>query len=279
MENASADHPLPAALGGDILAFQTLFAQFQRELRSYLYRLVADRSDAEDLTHDTFIRAYDRLATFKGTSSLKTWVFQIATNLAYDHLRRFRRWPTDAQEQCRTLAHTDRAVQQTFLTANLTSPHGAYEIREHVDFCFTCIGKSLPLDQQVALLLKDVYDFSVKEITLIMGQSEGIVKHALGDARRTMRTLFDNRCALINKNGVCHQCTELNGLFNPKQNHHAERLKLQLATASADASSAELLALRTVLVRGIDPLNAAGTDLHDALLAATRQAIGEVARG
>jgi RNA polymerase sigma-70 factor, ECF subfamily len=68
---------LKNALGGDINAFQSLFAAFQHQLRSYLYRLLANRNDAEDLVHDTFIKAFDKLSTFKGESSLKTWVFQI----------------------------------------------------------------------------------------------------------------------------------------------------------------------------------------------------------
>ncbi|MBA4053525.1 MAG: RNA polymerase subunit sigma-24, partial [Marivirga sp.] len=76
---------LKKALAGDINSFQTLFSEFQPQLRSYLYRLLTDRNDVNDLAHDTFIRAFDKIATFKQESSLKTWVFRIATNLAYDH--------------------------------------------------------------------------------------------------------------------------------------------------------------------------------------------------
>lgn len=69
---------LDQATRGDIKAFHQLYAPFQRSLKSYLYRLTASRTDAEDLTHDTFVRAFDKLVSFKGKSSLKTWVF---TNL------------------------------------------------------------------------------------------------------------------------------------------------------------------------------------------------------
>src|ERR1700748_2336203 len=92
------------ALNGDINSFQTLFAEFQNQLRSYLYRLVTDRSDVQDLTHDTFIRAFDKIATFNQQSSIKTWVFKIATHLAYDHLRKLKRWPVDALDQGANLA-------------------------------------------------------------------------------------------------------------------------------------------------------------------------------
>ena len=95
---------LKKALAGDINSFQTLFAEFQTQLRSYLYRLLTDRNDVQDLTHDTFIKAFDKISTFNQDSSLKTWVFRIATNLVYDHLRKSRRWPVDAQDQGANLA-------------------------------------------------------------------------------------------------------------------------------------------------------------------------------
>ena len=100
MENQKEQN-LKNALSGDINAFQVLFSEFQSQLKSYLFRLTANRNDAEDLTHDTFIKAYDKLSTFKGEASLKTWVFQIATNLSYNYLNRQKRWTSDVSEQAK----------------------------------------------------------------------------------------------------------------------------------------------------------------------------------
>src|ERR1700760_27765 len=102
------------ALTGDIKSFQMLFAGFQNQLKSYLYRLLTDRNDVDDLTHDTFIRAFTKIATFNGDSSLKTWVFKIATNLAYDHLRKQRRWGVDAQDRAADLAIGSDDIRQVF---------------------------------------------------------------------------------------------------------------------------------------------------------------------
>jgi RNA polymerase sigma-70 factor, ECF subfamily len=268
---------LEKALAGDINSFQTLFAEFQNELRSYLYRLVTHRNDVQDLTHDTFIRAFDKIATFNQESSLKTWVFRIATNLAYDHLRKLKRWPADAQDQGANLAITTEEIGQAFRIVHQTSEAGAYEMKEHIDFCFTCISKTLPIENQVALILKDIYDFSVKEICLILDKTEGIVKHLLIDARDTMTGIFDNRCALVNKNGPCDQCSQLNGIFNPKQDQQEQRMKLELVKGSKKFDRAELFKMRTTLVKAIDPLHSSGTDLHAILFRCTRTAIGEVA--
>jgi RNA polymerase sigma-70 factor, ECF subfamily len=267
---------LQSAIAGDINAFQTLFAEFQAQLKSYLYRLLTDRNDVDDLTHDTFIKAFSKLASFNQESSLKTWVFKIATNLAYDHLGKLKRWGADAQDRAADLAIGSEEIRQVFWMVHDTSAAGTYEMKEHIDYCFTCISKTLPIENQVALILKNIYDFGVKEIGLILDKTEGVVKHLLNDARTTMTDIFEHRCALINKDGVCHQCSHINEIFNPKQNQQEELMKLELVKASKKYDREELFALRTLLVKAIDPLHAAGTDFHEEVMRCLRTAIGEV---
>ena len=266
---------LQSAIAGDINAFQTLFSEFQNQLKSYLYRLLTDRNDVDDLTHDTFIKAFTKIATFNGDSSLKTWVFAIATNLAYDHLRKLKRWQADTQDRAADLAIGSEEIRQVFWMVHNTSPAGAYEMREHIDYCFTCISKTLPIENQVALILKNIYDFQVKEIGLILEKPEGVIKHLLNDARNTMTDIFEHRCALINKNGVCHQCSHINEIFNPKQNQQSALMKLELVKASKKYNREQLFTLRTLLVKAIDPLHAAGTDFHEEIMRCLRTAIGE----
>jgi RNA polymerase sigma-70 factor (ECF subfamily) len=266
---------LQAAISGDINAFQALFGEFQNQLKSYLYRLLTDRNDVDDITHDTFIKAFSSLSTFKGESSLKTWVFRIGTNLAYDHLRKLKRWQPDAQDRAADLAINSEEIRRVFWSIHDTSNTGAYEMREHIDYCFTCISKTLPIENQVALILKDIYDFQVKEICVIIDKSEGIVKHLLNDARNIMTDIFEHRCALINKNGVCHQCSHINGIFNPKHDQQEELMKLDLVKASTKFNREQLFTLRTMLVKAIDPLHASGTDFHESIMTCLRTAIGE----
>ena len=96
--------------------------------------------------------------------------------------------------------------------------------------------------------------------------SEASVKHLLRNARQTMIGIFDDTCALVSKRGVCDQCTQLNGRFNPKQDKQAETMKIKWAKQQHKHSTQELLQLRTELVRGIDPLMGVGTDLHEAFM-------------
>lgn len=267
---------LKNALGGNINAFQTLFAGFQNQLKSYLYRLLANRNDAEDLTHDTFIKAYEKLPTFKGESSLKTWVFQIATNLSYNYLQRQKRWTPDVSEQAKKLVLENSTLRNEIIKVYETSTDAKYDMKEHIDTCFTCISKNLPIENQIALMLKDVYDFSLAEICLILNKTEGIVKYLLQDGRKTMTDIFDNRCALVNKNGVCHQCSELNGWFNPKENQQQALMKIDLVKGSKKYNREELYHIRTTLVKAIDPLRSKGADLQEILLKCNSMAMGEI---
>lgn len=270
------DAVLKSAMAGDINSFEKLFSEFHAQLKSYLYRLVTDRDDAEDLAHDTFIRAFDKVSTFKGKSSFKTWVFQIATNLALDHLRKYNRWTVDTKERAKQLVSEHNNVRETLIQAVQNNPEGTFDMREHIDHCFTCMGKTLAVEKQIALILKDMYDFSVKEISMILDKTQDIVKHLLQDARHTMMNIFDDRCSLISKRGVCNQCSELNGIFNPKQNQAEARNKLDLVKGSTKFNRQELFALRLKLIQGVDPMRGAGAEIQDLLMKCDRMAMGEI---
>lgn len=188
-----------------------------------------------------------------------------------------KRWLPDAQDRARAFALGDHRVYDAINRVSAASGEGAYDMREHIDFCFTCVSKTLPIEQQIALLLKEVYDFSLKDIMLVLGQTEGVTKHLLLNSRRTMTEIFDHRCALVNKNGACNQCSELNGIHNPKQNQQAALMKLELRRGAAKKYDRDaLFQIRAELIRGIDPLRGRGADLQDVLMQCTRAAIGEL---
>lgn len=264
------------AIEGDINAFQSIFAQFQDQLKSYLFRILTSRAEAEDIAHDAFIKAYDKLHTFQQKSTLKTWVFQIATNLAYNELRKRNRWAEDVSQQAKELVMNDQKLANKIERVHQQSAYGTYEIKEHIDTCFTCISKNLPIENQLALLLKDVYDFSVGEIMQIMDKTEGQSKYLIQGARKSMTDIFDKRCALINKNGICHQCSELNGWFNPKQNQQEAKMKVRMVKEASSKSQKDLFKMRLELVKAINPLKSSGNELQEALMNCNRLAMGEV---
>ena len=89
-----------------------------------------------------------------------------------------------------------------------------------------------------------------------------MVKYYLHTARRKMIGIFDNRCSLINKNGVCHQCSELNGIFNPKQQFQEELVKIEMARDAENKDKETLFDLRMNILRAIDPFESDAAELQ-----------------
>jgi len=240
----------------------TEFETFQGELKSFLLRMTASVQDAEDIVQDTYLKAQAKLHTFRGDSSLKTWIFSIASNLARDLLRSKKRWPETVTDICREEALGNRQFFQEAMQIRETSPQGKFEIKEHIAFCFTCVSKCLPLEQHLALLLKEVYGFKVMEIATILDQTEAMVKYYLHVSRHRMIEIFDQRCSLINKQGICYQCTELNRIFNPKQKAQEELVKIEMARDAENKSKQELFDLRMKILQELDPFESGAAELQ-----------------
>jgi len=242
--------------------FNQEFEGIAGQLKSFILRITASIADAEDIVHDTYLKAVNKLDTFRGDSSLKTWLFAIASNLAKDNLRAQKRWTENVIDITKEAALSNRQFFQEAMNIRLTSPNGQYEAKEHIAFCFTCISKSLPLEQQLGVFLKEVYGFKVSEITEILGTTEAMVKYYLHTGRTKMISIFDGRCALINKEGVCYQCSELNGIFNPKQNTQEELMKTDLVKQAGNGDKEHLFDLRMQILREIDPLKSKASELQ-----------------
>lgn len=238
------------------------FEQSTGQLKSFILRITASVADAEDIVHDTYIKATDKLETFKGQSSVKTWLFAIASNLAKDNLRARKRWVENVTDITKEAALSDPQFFREAMDISATSPHGQFEIKEHIAFCFTCISKSLPLEQQLSIFLKEVYEFKVGEISTILNTTEAMVKYYLHTGRSKMINIFEGRCALINKEGICHQCSELTGIYNPKQNIQEELVKIDLVKEAEKGNKEHLFDLRMKILKEIDPFKSKASDLQ-----------------
>ena len=234
-----------------------IYEEHKSRLTSFIYRLTTNKEEAEDLVHDTFEAALNSLEKFKGDSSVKTWLFSIAAHKAIDHIRKRKRWPASILEQSRQTAFNDHGFLNNMKHIS-EEPNGKFEIREHIDFCFTCISKTLPIEQQVCTLLKEIYGFTVKEIACIISRTESVVKHALEDGRAKLIDVYEKKCALINKNGTCHQCSEMSGFYNPKSNTQAELMRIKFARESASLDKQKLFELRTELISSVDQFEGVG---------------------
>lgn len=248
------------------------FLAVQGQLESYLYRLSANREDAQDLLQDTYLKVKKKIGTFQGKSSFKTWVFAIAHNLAKDNQRVKNRWRLEVQDECKNASLAMPKYQQRIIGAFQSQTEQQFEIEEHINYCFTCIAKNLDLEQQVAIILKEFYHFKRSEIAEILNKTEGVVKHLLHDGRKELQTRYEKRCALINKNGVCYQCAELNDFLQEKPNSRGKISKLGLGEANGAESN---LDVRFALINKINPLTSEASELEDTILQILREVIDD----
>jgi RNA polymerase sigma-70 factor (ECF subfamily) len=159
--------------------------------------------DAEDAAQDTFIRAWRALSQFDGRSSLRTWLYRIATNVCLDHLesRRRRIRPTEVGSPCNSPSESDLTTQpaETWIEpipdvdAIPSSEDPAHRaiLRESVRLAFIAALQRLPPKQRAVLLLNDVLDFSSAETASALSLSVAAVNSALQRARETMGKPFD----------------------------------------------------------------------------------------
>ena len=235
----------------------------KKNLTSFIYRMTNNLVDTEDILHDTLLTALEKKEQFKGNSNFKTWIFSIASNKTIDFLRKEKRWTENIMDKAKAAAINHPEFMQLLLNTTQQSSYGKFEVKEHIELCFRCIGKTLSIEQQLALILKDIFDFRVKEIAQILDKTASQVKHYLEDARGKMIEIYDRRCALINRKGICHQCSELNGIFNPKQDIQQKLMEIKFARDAASKSKEKLYALRNDLVKSIDPLHSEGHEFQD----------------
>lgn len=252
--------------------FEQLFKENQPKLKSFIYRLVTNTEDVEDLSQETFIKAYKNIHSFQEKSSFKTWLFAIASNLIKDHFRAQKRWARNAQDNCSQSIKNSSELQQHVMDVYFKNE---FEIKNHIDYCFTCVMKYLPLERHIAIMLADIYDFKVIEIAEILNKTVGSVKHVLFTARKSMKHVFNEDCTLVHKTGACWKCSELSNTGNSKAETQKKIAELDMVKANDKASTERLYKMRTALIKGINPLESNNFQLHDFLLNQTDSANGK----
>jgi RNA polymerase sigma-70 factor (ECF subfamily) len=210
---------LEAARGGDEDAFRRLIESHRGELHAHCYRMLGSLHDAEDALQDTLLRAWRGLPRFEGRSSLRSWLYKIATNTCLDVIekRPKRVLPIDygpaadphtipgepLVESVWVEPYPDEALG---LEDGFAAPEARYERRESVELAFVAALQHLPANQRAALILREVLGFSAQEAAESLETTVASVNSALQRARQavderlpeqtqqaTLRSLGDER--------------------------------------------------------------------------------------
>jgi RNA polymerase sigma-70 factor (ECF subfamily) len=192
----SENELLAAARRGDEDAFGALVAPYRRELHAHCYRMLGSIPDAEDALQDTLIGAWRGLARFEGRSSLRSWLYTIATNACLKSIRRRPRrvLPIDYGPAADPHDRTGEPLVESVwvepypddLDDGAAGPAARYEQREAVELAFIAALQHLPARQRAVLILRDVLGFSAREAGDVLGISPPAVDSALQRAHKTV---------------------------------------------------------------------------------------------
>lgn len=198
---------LESALKGDAQAFEQLIEPYQRELLAHCYRILGSYEDAEDMLQETLVRVWKRLDSFEGRSSLRSWLYKIATNASLDELdsRRVRGLPKELYERGDPSQPLPAPMQKANWVEPISDewidgqpdiyPEARYEIRESITLAFVAALQKLPGKQRATLLLCDVMGWSSNEAAEMMEMTTAAVNSALQRARETLKQTKDKTTA------------------------------------------------------------------------------------
>jgi RNA polymerase sigma-70 factor, ECF subfamily len=181
------------------MSFEELVAGHRRELAAHCYRMLGSAADAEDAVQDTLLRAWRALPTFEGRSSLRSWLYRIATNVCLRMLERrpSRVLPIDhgpAADPHGTVAAppAETAWIEPYPDDRLPVEDG-YEQREAVELAFIAALQHLPPRQRAVLILRDVLGFSAREAAETLDATPVSIDSALQRAHRAVQQRVPER--------------------------------------------------------------------------------------
>lgn len=180
---ATQDHP------DTPLDFAGVFQAHQRPIYNYLLRLTQNPAEADDLTQEVFVRVYRSLSTFRGDSSLKTWLYRIASNVFLDHARRA------STRLAGVTLPLEEAPGGDDGWADAAAPQPEQlAAQTEMSACVQAFVKTLPESYRVVLVLHDLQGSKNREIAEILGCSLATVKIRLHRAREKLRAALNAGC-------------------------------------------------------------------------------------
>src|SRR3954462_15484387 len=193
----SEDRLLESARRGDETAFAGLLKPYERELHAHCYRMLGSVYDADDALQDAELRAWKALKRFEGRSSLRSWLYTIATNTCLTQIQRRpkRVLPIDYGPSTAPSTGPAQPITETVwlepypdtdLEDGLAGPEARYEQRESVELAFIAALQNLPATQRAVLILREVLGFSAKEVAESLDTTVASVNSALQRARASV---------------------------------------------------------------------------------------------
>lgn len=178
---------LARAKKGEVAAFESLMTAYENRIYSLALRSTGSEQDAADITQEVFLRVWKNLDSFRGDSSLSTWLYRVTSNLCVDFARKkaAEGMPTsidDEESPAADLADSSRMAQPEAAVENS-------ELREELQFALAQLSE----EHRRVVLLRDVAGMTYTDIAHTLGLEEGTVKSRLARARAGLRKILLER--------------------------------------------------------------------------------------
>jgi RNA polymerase sigma-70 factor, ECF subfamily len=246
---------LRAAQAGDEAAFGQLVDRYRRELHAHCYRMLGSVADAEDALQDALLRAWRALPRFEGRSSLRSWLYRIATNACLRALERRepRVLPIDygpsADPHDAPATPLVESVWIELYPDDLLPVEAGYEQREAIELAFIAALQHLPARQRAVLIMRDVLGFSAREVAEALETTPVSIDSALQRAHKAVESRVPSRS----------QQATLRGLGDDALRATVDRYRSAWERADVDAVKA-MLAEDAILAMPPHPTWYAGRD-------------------
>jgi RNA polymerase sigma-70 factor (ECF subfamily) len=180
--------------GGDEAAFVEIMQRYRGKIYGLTLSMLRNAPDAEEITQDTFIRAHRGLANFRGDSSLSTWLYRIALNLARNrYWYFFRRRRQDSVSLERKLGDGSDATFADLIAADTHNPLQETATAEFSELIAGCMER-LDAKHREILNMRNGLNLSYEDIARTLGINVGTVKSRIARARENLRTLLSETC-------------------------------------------------------------------------------------
>jgi RNA polymerase sigma-70 factor (ECF subfamily) len=175
---------------GDKDAFGQLAQRYERRVIKVIRRFMPDQEMALDLAQDAFLKAFDRLEQFDPSRRFGPWLFRIAVNTTYDHLRKIKRkgkW-----------ALFSEAGENRVPDPQAPDPRGEIDLSQEV----RTVLEDIPETYRTVLVLRDLEGFSTSEVAAVTERSEATIRWRLAEARRMFKEAWDRRQRCIEEEQI-----------------------------------------------------------------------------
>jgi RNA polymerase sigma-70 factor (TIGR02960 family) len=171
--------------------FSALVERHRRELHVHCYRMLGSLEESEDLTQETFLRAWRKRKGFEGRSTLRAWLYRIATNACLDALAKRPRRALTGTEVPWLEPYPDRLLEE--LPAAEAEPDAAVVSKETIELAFMAAIQHLTPNQRAVLILRDVLGWPAKDTAALLDTSLASVTSSLQRARATLKRHLPER--------------------------------------------------------------------------------------